>query len=62
VPRSVDNDKRLEDKLDAIIRLLEDLFILEAARAKIGRENIRTVLRVRPARISKITKGLGQSS
>ncbi len=62
MPRILDNDKRLEDKLDAIIRLREDLFILEAARAKIGRENIRAVLRVRPARISKVTEGLRQSN
>jgi len=62
VPRNIDSDKRLENKLDTIIRLLEDLFILHAARAKIGRENIRGVLRVTPNRISKITKGLKQNN
>jgi hypothetical protein len=54
----VDNERRLEEKLDAIIELLEDLFILQATKAKIGREHIRAVLKVRPARISNITKGL----
>lgn len=53
-------DKRIEDRLDTIIRLLEDLFILQATSAKIGRENIRAVLRVTPNRISKIGKGLKQ--
>ena len=62
MPRNDDSDSRVEDKLDAIIRLLEDLFILEATKAKVGREHIRAVLRVRPARISKITKGLKRSS
>jgi hypothetical protein len=56
------DDKRIEDRLDTIIRLLEDLFILQASRAKIGRENIRAVLRVTPNRISKISKGLKQST
>ena len=60
--RNVDSDKRLENKLETIIRLLEDLFILQAAGAKIGRENIRAVLRVTPNRISKITKGLKQNN
>ena len=55
-------DTRLDEKLDTIIRLLEDLFILHAAKAKIGRENIRAVLRVTPNRISKVAKGLKQSS
>jgi hypothetical protein len=54
----VDNERRLEEKLDAIIELLEDLLILQATKAKIGREHIRAVLKVRPARISNITKGL----
>ena len=62
MPRNVDSDKRLENKLDTVIRLLEDLFILQASEAKIGRENIRAVLRVTPNRISKITKGLKQNN
>ena len=60
--RNADIDKRLENKLDAVIRLLEDLFILQASTAKIGRENIRAVLRVTPNRISKIAKGLKQDT
>lgn len=62
MPRNVDSDKRLEDKLDAVIRLLEDLFILQASTAKVGRENIRAVLRVTPNRISRIRKGLKQDN
>jgi hypothetical protein len=62
VPRNVDSDKRLENKFDAVIRLLEDLFILQASTAKVGRENIRAVLRVTPNRISKIAKGLKQDN
>lgn len=62
MPRNVDSDKRLENRLDAVIRLLEDLFILQASTAKVGRENIRAVLRVTPNRISKIAKGLKQDN
>jgi hypothetical protein len=51
-------DSRVEEKLDTIIRLLEDLFILEAAKAKIGRDNIRGVLGVHTTRISNVMKGL----
>jgi hypothetical protein len=62
VPRNVDSDNRLENKLDVVIRLLEDLFILQASKANVGRENIRAVLRVTPNRISKIAKGLKQDN
>ncbi len=60
--KNVDNDRRLDEKLDTIIRLLEDLFILQASSAKIGRENIRAVLKVTPNRISKVAKGLKQNN
>jgi hypothetical protein len=62
VAKNVDNDRRLDEKLDTIIRLLEDLFILQASSAKIGRENIRAVLKVTPNRISKVAKGLKQNN
>lgn len=62
MPRNVDSDNRLENKLDVVIRLLEDLFILQASKANVGRENIRAVLRVTPNRISKIAKGLKQDN
>jgi hypothetical protein len=51
-------DSQVEDKLDTIIRLLQDLFILEAAKAKIGRDSIRSVLGIHTTRISKVMKGL----
>jgi hypothetical protein len=62
VAKNADNDKRLDEKLDTIIRLLEDLFILQASSARIGREHIRAVLRVTPNRISKVAKGLKQNN
>lgn len=49
-----DSDK----KLDWIIHLLEDLFILQALSANMRRENIRAILGVHTTRISKITGGL----
>ena len=51
-------DSQVEDKLDTIIRLLQDLFILEAAKAKIGRDSIRSVLGIHTTRISKVMRGL----
>jgi len=56
------DEKMVVEKLDTIIRLLEDLFILHATQAKLGREGIRAVLRITPNRISRISKGLKQAS
>jgi hypothetical protein len=47
-----------DQKLDEVIRLLEDLFILQALNAKVKREDIRAVLGVHTTRISKIAGGL----
>jgi len=53
-----DKEVAVEAKLDTVIRLLEDLFILEASKANIGRESIRSVLGVGTTRISKVASGL----
>ena len=47
-----------DKKLDAITRLLEDLFILQALSASVRREDIRAILGVHTTRISKIAGGL----
>jgi hypothetical protein len=47
-------------KIDEVIRLLEDSFILQALSLGVGREEIRKILRVAPNRISKINKGLAK--
>jgi predicted XRE-type DNA-binding protein len=44
------------EKLDAIIRLIQDLFIVEATRAGMQQEEIRRVLGVRKTRVSSISK------
>jgi hypothetical protein len=49
-----DTDK----KLDSIIHLLEDLYILQALSAKIGRDDICAVTGVHTTRVSKIAQGL----
>jgi hypothetical protein len=46
----------LGEKLDVVIRLIQDLFILEATRAGIQQEEIRKVLGVRKTRVSSISK------
>ena len=46
------------DKINDVIRLLEDSFILQALSLGVGREEIRKILRVAPNRVSKINKGL----
>ena len=48
----------LGERCDTVIRLLGDLFILQAAGSRVNRDDIRAVLRVHTTRTSKITKGL----
>lgn len=48
-------------KLDAVVELLQDLFILEAMSLGARRENIRSMLAVHTTRISKINKGIRQA-
>lgn len=48
----------LNAKLDGILHLLEDIFILQATNAGMGREDIREILGVRTARISQIKGGI----
>jgi hypothetical protein len=43
-------------KLDTIIGLLQDLFILEASQTRMSRDQLREVLKVSPHRISRIMK------
>jgi hypothetical protein len=46
----------IEEKLDAVVNLLQDLFILEATRGGMGQEPIRKILGVRMTRVSDIRK------
>jgi len=48
-------------KLDNIVRLLEDLFILQAADSQLATGKIQAVLGIRKARVSKIVKGVKQA-
>jgi len=49
-------DEKLLGKLDRVISLLEDLFILEAARIGMNREPLRQILRIDKRRIGRIAK------
>jgi predicted XRE-type DNA-binding protein len=46
----------LGEKLDVVIRLIQDLFIVEATRAGMQQEEIRKVLGVRKTRVNSISK------
>jgi hypothetical protein len=48
--------REVEEKLDAVIGLLQDLFILEAIRSGIGQGDIRKLLGVAMARVTAISK------
>jgi len=47
------------DKLDRIIQLLEDIFILQASAARMKRQELRRVLGVGIGRVNRISKHLG---
>jgi hypothetical protein len=51
-------NRSLAASLDAIIRLLEELFILQAAGSRVSTGSIQKVLGIRKARISMIVKGV----
>ena len=50
------NDEKIMAKLDRVITLLEDLFILEAARIGMNKEPLREILRIDKRRIGRIAK------
>jgi hypothetical protein len=48
--------REVEEKLDAVIGLLQDLFILEAIRSGIGPGDIRKLLGIAMGRVTAISK------
>ena len=60
-PRRRRKKGTLSAKLDNIVRLLEDQFILQAADSRLAAGKIQAVLGIRKARVSKIVKGVKQA-
>jgi len=56
VAKRVKNGSGVEEKLDVVIGLLQDLFVLEAVRSGIGPGDIRKLLGVAMARVTDISK------
>lgn len=50
------SEQRLEEKLDALLRLTQDLFIVQALKAGMTNSGIRRVLGVQNTRVSNIAK------
>ena len=57
----IEADRSLE-KLDRVVQLLENLFILQALEMGIGRDAIRGVLGIGPNRISEINQGIKRNA
>ena len=51
-------DDQLGAKLDAILNVLRDLVIVESAKGGLSRDQVRKLLGVSPARVSRIWKHL----
>ncbi len=49
-------EERMEEKLDELLRLLEDIFILQALKSGMNNAAIRKLLGVRMTRVSGIAK------
>lgn len=54
------NESRIEKKIDTVVRLLEDLFILQALTLGIGRDDICSAIGVHTTRVSNVRKGLSK--
>jgi len=50
------NTGKIIKRLDAILESLKDLFILEAVKANMPKEEIRKILRINKNRIGRISK------
>lgn len=56
-----DNDnlaKKIEDKLDALLEVSQYLFILEALKSGMSKEDVRSILKINMNRITAISKHL----
>jgi hypothetical protein len=51
----------VEQKLDAILNVLQDLLILEASKTGIKRDDLRKIMAVDTHRISRVTKYVRRS-
>jgi len=58
VHKSAQSDSVVLEKLDTVIRLLQDLFILEAAKGKMKQQEIRKVVGLDIVRVNRIAKHL----
>lgn len=53
--------RNLGARLDSIVQLLEDLFILQAVGSRLPTGTIQKIMKIRKARISRIAKGIKQA-
>jgi predicted transcriptional regulator len=53
-----EKEEQLGPKLDAILNVMRDLVILESAKGGLSRDQVRKLLGVSPARVSRIWKHL----
>ena len=60
MPRSSVEQDTVVDRLDAIVALLQDLFIFEATRAGLSRGQVRSILGINNNRVSRVAKHLGR--
>ncbi|XOB42419.1 MAG: hypothetical protein ACKKMP_03610 [Candidatus Nealsonbacteria bacterium] len=56
--KNKDLEKKVLEKLDLIVELLQNLFILEASKANMKKQEIRKVLGIRMSNVSRISKFL----
>jgi len=54
--KTTEGNDVLSNKLDVVIRLLEDLFILESTKAGMKKEDLRKILAIDKNRIGRISK------
>lgn len=55
MPKKLKHGDPVQARLDRVIELLEDLVMLEGKRFGLGRDEIRTIVRLDAKRVSKVT-------
>lgn len=50
------NEEKLIQKMDALLEIMQNLFIIEAVKSKMPREEIRKILKIDKRRIGRVSK------
>jgi hypothetical protein len=62
MPKIVEPNDKLNEKMDMIIHILQDLFILESVKIGMNKEELRKILGIDKKRIGRISKNVSSGN